>query len=297
MTRNFRDMLEAKWAESKFVCVGLDSEYDRIPECIRKGSNAGASMLAFNEKIIDATHDLVCAYKPNKAFYVAFGATGLEVFKRTVAHIRQVAPDVLVIDDSKYGDIGNTNQGYVVSTFGDIMADAVTISPYPGGADLGPFLTREDKGIIVLCRMSTPGAAEFQDMQVAFCDKMPRRDFEQLVGSEIPESGVPLYQYVAYRVTRHWNERGNCGLVVGATCPDEMAAVRRINDDIPVLMPGFGRQGGVIEQAIRAGKGRKSPALLPSNSSSLIFASAGDDFAEAARRKTMEFGEQLRSHF
>jgi orotidine-5'-phosphate decarboxylase len=294
MATNFREMLEAQWAKGKFVCVGLDSDPTKIPECVRKGSNVTASIIEFNEKIIDATSDITAVYKPNRAFYAKFGPDGIAAFNRTVAYAHSRAPGVVVIDDSKYGDIGNTNEGYAAASFDDSEADAVTVSPYPGGVDLQPFLRREGKGIIVLCRMSTPGAAEFQERMTPFEEEwMPRREFEKLIGREVPRMGVPFYQYVAYRVTQFWNGHGNCGLVVGATCPDAMKAVREIDRKITTLMPGFGKQGGSVPEAIKAGKGSESCALVPSSSSAITTASLGDDFMEAAHHAVHKFHDKV----
>ncbi len=171
-SRNFREMLEAKWAEGKFVCVGLDSNFDAIPESVRRIdtrtgiTSAGHTMVAFNRAVVDATHDLVAAYKPNAAFYEACGAEGLEALYRTIEDIHVIAPDVPVILDAKRADIGSTNAGYVEAAFGFLGADAITVHPYLGAEALQPFLARAEKGIIVLCRTSNPGAGEFQDLEV-----------------------------------------------------------------------------------------------------------------------------------
>src|SRR3989344_6605889 len=163
--RDFRELLEARWDEGKFLCVGLDSELEKIPESSRKGSNR-ETIVAFNRVIIDATKDLVCAYKPNSAFYEAHGDEGWSALRETAQYIIEQAPDVPIILDAKRGDIGNTNNGYVDSIFHYLQMDAVTVQPYLGSEALRPFLMRKDKGIFVLCRTSNEGAGELQDLMV-----------------------------------------------------------------------------------------------------------------------------------
>ena len=167
-SRNFRELLEARWAADHFVCVGLDSDYPKIPEVVRE-QNLGlldGSLFDFNRAIIDATHDLVGAYKPNIAFYAAYGDEGLRVLEKTIRYIRVVASEIPVIIDAKRADIGSTNAGYVREAFDYLDADAVTVHPYLGAEALQPFLDCKDKGIIVLCRTSNSGAGEFQDLRV-----------------------------------------------------------------------------------------------------------------------------------
>ena len=197
--RNFRELLEAQWEQGKFLCVGLDSEYEKIPEAARQGG-VGETIVAFNRAIIDATKDIVCAYKPNSAFYEAHGDEGCKAMRATIQYIREVAPQVPVILDSKRADIGNTNNGYVASAFDHLHADAITVNPYPGREALLPFLERKEKGVIVWCRTSNNGAGEFQDLLI---------------------DGEPLYKIVARHVAEKWNENGNCALVVVRTLDDE----------------------------------------------------------------------------
>ncbi len=294
MATNFREMLEAQWAKGKFVCVGLDSDPTKIPECVRKGSNDTASMLAFNLEIIDATKDIVLAYKPNLAFYLAYGNIGINALWRTITYIHDVAPDVPVKIDAKFADIGNTNNGYVRYAFDVLRADAATANPYLGAEAMKPFLDRKDKGIIVLCRTSNPGANEFQDLPISL-DPESHRRFERHVGREVPGWSIPLYQYVAYRVATQWNANGNCGLVVGATVPDELAEVRAIVGDMPILIPGIGAQGGDLEATIKAGKDSRGRGMIINSSRGIIFASDGEDFAEAARRETQKLNDQIQA--
>lgn len=269
-------MLEAQWAKGKFVCVGLDSKFSKIPGSAHTSGSLGCTSIpdviaAFNRAIVEATHDLVCAYKPNSAFYEEQGVEGAEALRRTIADIHRIAPEVLVIDDAKRADIGDTNLSYVNSVFDYYQADAVTVHPYLGGEALKPFLERTDKGVIVLCRTSNPGAGEFQDM---------------ISLSE------PLYIHVARRVADVWNKKGNCGLVVGATYPEELGRVREIVGDMPMLIPGVGfQQKDVpiekqVEQVVTAGQDSRGWGIIMNSSRGVIFASSGADFAEAARRET-----------
>lgn len=267
--RNFREMLEDQWSRGNFVCVGLDSEFEKIPKsayCDRGFHvDVANTIVAFNQAIIEATRDLVCAYKPNVAFYESFGAEGISALHRTIVDIHAVAPDVPVILDAKRADIGNTNAGYVEAAFGFLRADAITVHPYLGAEALKPFLSRPEKGIVVLCRTSNPGAGEFQDL---------------------PVNGEPLYRYVARRVAKKWNKNGNCALVVGATYPEELREVREVVEDMPILIPGIGAQGGDVEKTVTAGRDSRGKGMIINSSRGIIFASSGTDFAEAARRET-----------
>ena len=293
MNRNFRSLLETKWAEGKFVCVGLDSEFGKIPESIRRQS-IGRTILNFNEAIVDATKDVVCAYKPNIAFYEAYGEAGLRALGETIDYIRKYAPDVPVILDAKRADIGNTNAGYVKATFEYLQADAITVHPYLGREALQPFLDCKDKGIIVLCRTSNLGADEFQDRDVMLTDDDQVLFFgdenkkEEDMEREEWRSYLPLYQYVAYKVAREWNENNNCAVVVGATYPGELREVRRIVGDMPILIPGVGAQGGDVEKTVKEGRNSRGNGMIINSSRGIIFASSGLDFAEAARRETLK---------
>lgn len=269
--RNFMALLRAKWDERKFVCVGLDPDLAKMPECVRSEYEAD-TIVSFNKAIVDATKDLVCAYKPNVAFYEAYGSAGITGLRRTIEYINTVAPDVPVILDAKRADIGNTNAGYVDSAFKYLGADAITVHPYLGAEALQPFLDCEDKGIIVLCRTSNRGASEFQDKSV----------------SVVPGFNMPLYQYVARQVATEWNKNGNCMLVVGATYPGELQKVRSIVGDMPILIPGIGAQGGDVEKTVLAGKDSRRQGMIINSSRGIIYASSGPDFAEAAREETFK---------
>jgi len=272
-------MLEAQWSRGNFVCVGLDSEFSKIPESARQNGNNFTISIAdtitfFNGAIVEATKNLVCAYKPNSAFYEAHGEEGIAVLRRTIADIHAIAPDVPVILDAKRGDIGNTNAGYVDWAFNFLQADAITVHPYLGAEALQPFLAQENKGIIVLCRTSNPGAGEFQDL---------------LVNDE-----EPLYRFIARRVASKWNKNGNCALVVGATYPDELREVRGIVGDMPILIPGIGFQQKNVSleeqarQVVSNGKNSRGQGMIINSSRGIIFASKSADFAEAAYHETLK---------
>jgi len=268
MNRNFRQMLENQWDDGKFVCVGLDSEFEKIP-----GARVGGvveTILGFNRCIVQETRDLVCAYKPNVAFYEAYGDAGWLALRETVVYIHKVAPDAPVILDAKRADIGNTNSGYVQNVFGFLDVDAVTVNPYLGAEALKPFLDCKDKGIIVLCRTSNPGADEFQDLEVD-------------IGSG---TAVPLHQYVAHQVAWSWNKNGNCALVVGATVPDELRQVREIINDMPILIPGIGTQGGDVEATVHAGKDSRGRGMIINSSRGIIF-------ADSPRRETLKLHDAI----
>lgn len=247
--RHFGELIKAQWNSGKFLCVGLDPDVEKIPEKFKTGS-VGETLIAFNQYIIDETRDVAAAYKPNSAFYEAYGAEGVAALKETVAYANTVAGEVPVILDAKRGDLENTNRSYVRAVFEVAGVDAVTVHPYLGSESLEPFLERGDKGVIVMCRNSNPGAGEFQDVVV---------------------NGMPMYQYMATRVAA-WNTRGNCWIVVGATYPEEMAKVRTLVPDLPFLVPGVGAQGGDLEAAVRAAKDAHCKGFVIATSRTIIYA-------------------------
>ena len=245
-----------------WVCVGLDPEPEKLPAILRHRPQA---ILEFNRAIIDATADLVCAYKPQIAHYAAVGAE--DQLRETIRYIRERAPGVPVILDSKRGDIGSTAEKYAREAFERFGADAVTVNPYLGRDAAEPFLAYKDKGVIVLCRTSNAGAREFQDLQVG---------------------GRKLYEIVADHVARDWNVHGNCLLVVGATYPEELAAIRACAGEMTFLVPGVGAQGGDVERVVRQGRNAKGRGLIVNSSRGILYAGSGEDFAVAARRATLE---------
>lgn len=267
------EMLNAQWDAGRFLCVGLDTDFEKIPEAARM-TGVRESIVNFNRAIIDATKDIAGSYKPNAAFYEAYGDSGFQALQETIQHIRTVAPEIPVILDAKRADIGTTNIGYTSAAFDQLAADAITVHPYLGSEALTPFLEREDKGVIVLCRTSNPGAAEFQDLEV---------------------DDEPLYMHVAKRVRDSWNTRGNCALVVGATYPEEMKKIREVADDLPFLIPGIGAQGGDLEKTVQCGKDSRGRGMIIAASRAVIYASSGADFADAARAKAQEYDATIRA--
>jgi len=224
--------------------------------------------------VVDATADIVCCYKPNSAFYEALGAEGMRELSALTEYIRAHAPRAAIILDAKRGDIQNTNVAYAKSAFDVFGVDAVTVQPYLGGAALEPYLERKEKGVLVLCRTSNKGAGEFQDLLV---------------------DGLPLYQIIAKRAQEQWNGNGNCGLVMGATYPKELAAVRALGVDLPFLIPGVGAQGGALAETVAAGKDSHGQGMIINASRSIIFASSGADFADAARKEAKRMDEEIRA--
>lgn len=232
----FQQKLDAMVARNdSLLCVGLDA-------CV------------FHKALIDRTHDLVCAYKPNSAFYEARGAEGIRMLRKNCAYIRQAYPDIPVILDAKRGDIASTNEAYAHYAFEYVGADAVTLNPYVGREALRPFLDRREKGCIILCRTSNSGSSEFQEA---------------------------LYTTVAEHVAHEWNGNGNCMLVVGAPYPENLSIVRRIVGDMTLLVPGIGTQGGDIEKTIAAGRNSKGAGMIIAVSRAIH--SAADPRAEAQR--------------
>jgi orotidine-5'-phosphate decarboxylase len=273
MARHFGDLTHAQWEKGRFLCVGLDPDLGKIPEAALRNSRA-ETILAFNTAIIEATMDIAASFKPNAAFYEALGEEGAHALRETVRFINEHAPETPVILDSKRADIGNTNAGYVMSAFEDLGCDAVTVHPYLGSEALAPFFERTEKGVIVLCRTSNPGAGELQDLDVG---------------------GEPLYLALAKRVAQKWNSNGNCWLVVGATYPHEAEAIRTVAPDLPFLIPGVGAQGGDVTAAVHASKNSNGNGFLVSASRSIMYASSGTDFADAARREALALDSAIKN--
>ncbi len=243
-------------AVGSLLCVGLDSAWEKLPERFRREPEP---QLAFNRWIIEQTHPYAAAYKPNMAFYEARGEQGWRALRDTMDILRAEHPDILTICDAKRADIGSTNAGYVQAIFDDLGFDAVTLHPYLGREALAPFLERADKGCIILCRTSNPGAGELQDLSVG---------------------GKPLWQVVAETVRDSWNVHGNCMLVVGATYPDELRRVRALVGEMTLLVPGIGAQGGNVAATVQAGLNSARKGMIINASRSIIFA---DDPAAEAR--------------
>lgn len=263
---NFRAKLEAAWERSgSLLCIGLDPD----PALM-----AIDDVAAFNIAIIEATSDLVCAYKPNVAFYEALGPErGYEALRKTLAAI---PPHIITLADAKRGDVTNTARAYATAIFDDLGFDACTINPYVGHDSTEPWIERPDKGAIILCRTSNPGAADLQDLKVQQADG----------------TTLTLYETVAERA-KSWDRHGNIGLVVGATYPGEMASLRARCPNIPFLVPGIGAQAGALAESVRAGIDARGAGMLISASRSVTYASNGADFAQAARREALRLRDEI----
>ena len=245
------------------LCVGLDPWLPQMPI---------SDTPAFNQAIIDATQDLVCAYKPQIAFYEAQGIPGLKALEQTLAAIPSGIPVIL---DAKRNDVGSTAQAYAKAMFEVWNADATTVNPYLGGDSLEPFMAYEDRGVIVLARTSNPGSADLQTMEV-----------------QTPRGPEPLYRHVAHQANQ-WNTKGNVGILVGATYPAELGEVRAICPQMPILVPGVGAQGGDLEESVRHGVDAQGRLAIISVSRQVIYASKGADYAQAARREAAALRDRI----
>lgn len=253
----FHAQLERSWAASGgMLCVGLDPDPARLP--LPMDGHADA-IERFCREIVDATADLVCAFKPQIAHFASQCAE--PALERLCSYIRENHPDVTLILDAKRGDVDSTATHYAREAFGRYGAHAVTVNPYLGTDSVEPFFA-QDGGVIALCRTSNPGGADFQSLVA---------------------DGEPVYAHVARRVATEWSQLGDCGLVVGATYPEELASIRAIAPDVPFLVPGIGAQGGDPATVVEHGADRRGRGLIVSSSRAILYASAGDDFAEAAR--------------
>jgi orotidine-5'-phosphate decarboxylase len=252
------------------VCVGLDPEPEKFPEHIRALPQA---VFEFNRRIIDATAEYVCCFKPQFAHYAALGAE--EQLLATIRYIHENYPHLPVILDSKRGDIGSTAARYAQESFGRYQADAVTVNPYLGFDSVEPFLAWKDRGVILLCRTSNPGARDFQDLV---------------------SGGRPLYMHVAERVAGEWNTSGQCMLVIGATYPKELAEVRARVGELPLLVPGVGAQGGDVAAAVRAGRTADGFGLVLNSSRGILYAGGGEGFAAAAGEAARRLRDQINQH-
>ena len=241
------------------LCVGLDSDNEKISPDLKKQEH---SQFIFNKWIIEQTASLVCAYKPNTAFYEARGIAGIADLKLTCDFIRTTYPHIPIILDAKRGDIGNTNNGYVKFAFEYLQVDAITLHPYLGQEAVQPFLDFTGKGIIVLCLTSNPGAKEFQDLQI---------------------NGEPLYKHVAKNVVDNWNKNNNCLMVMGATYPEELAEIRKIAGDMTFLVPGIDAQGGDVEKTVKAGLNAQGKGMMINSSRGIIFSKDPRQEAEKLR--------------
>lgn len=267
---SFLDRLRQSWRQAdSLVCVGLDPDVSKLPGAVR---GAEDPILTFNRAIVEATADLVCAYKPQAAYFHAAGAESS--LAQTIAYIRERAPHAFIILDAKRGDIGATAEQYAREAFARYGADAVTVNPYLGGDTLEPFLRNPSTGAFVLCRTSNPGSGELQDLVVG--------------------EGKKLYQVVAEKCAGPWNRNANVGLVAGATYAGELGEIRRRVGGLPLLVPGIGAQGGDLAAVMREGLDEQGQGLLINSSRAILYASAGPDFAQAARQVALQLRDDIR---
>ena len=262
----FADKLDSSCRSHRsLLCVGLDPDPARMPV---------DDAFQFNCAIVDATADLVCAFKPNLAFYEALGLEGLQALQSTIEYICSTAPDVPIIGDAKRGDVGNSAEAYARALFEVWDFDAATVNGYGGRDTVQPFLDYRDRGVFLWCRSSNPGAGDLQDLEVD------------------GEPGRTMYRELAARA-RDWNDEGNLGLVVGATYPQELRQLRDMCPEMAFLIPGVGAQGGALEEAVRQGTDAGGRRAMISSSRQVIYASSGADFAEAARREAARLRDEI----
>ncbi|MBC7414620.1 MAG: orotidine-5'-phosphate decarboxylase [Herminiimonas sp.] len=259
----FIEQLAGAWrTNDSLLCVGLDPDSAKMPPHLQGQSDA---ITRFCKAIIDATADLVCAFKPQIAYFAALRAE--EQLEEICRYVRDTYPQIPVILDAKRGDIGATAEQYAREAFERYGANAVTVNPYMGFDSVAPYLERADRGTIVLCRTSNPGGSDLQFLE---------------------SQGTPLYLHVARMVAERWNTNGQCALVVGATFPQELARVREQVGDMPLLVPGIGAQGGDIDATVAAGRTVDGTGMMISSSRAILYATPdqaiGEDFARAARR-------------
>ncbi len=257
----FLEKLRAASARNgSFLCVGLDPDPELMPQ---------PHVATFLNEIVEATADLVCAYKPNLAFFEALGTGGMQTL---LEGLRSVPEHTPIIADAKRGDIGNSARFYAKALFEEYGFDATTVNPYGGRDAVEPFLEYTDRGVFIWCRSSNPGAADLQDLTLS--------------------DGRPLYEAVAEKA-REWNEHGNVGLVMGTTWPQELERVRSLCPDMTFLMPGIGAQGGDLGSSVRAALDSRGGGLIVSASRQVLYAAKGRDYAKAARRAAQELRDQI----
>jgi len=272
-SNTFNQQLQSAWAsQGSMLCVGFDPDPKRLPPSFQ-GKPEG--IFEFCREIADATADLVCAFKPQFAYFASQRAEAQ--LEKLIGHLKDKYPHIPVILDSKRGDIGSTADHYALEAFERYGADAVTVNPYMGFDTIEPYLKHAGKGVIVLCRTSNPGGSDLQFLNVAPAE--------------------PLYLHVAKLAAQQWNSSGQISLVVGATFPEEIAKVRAIVGDMPLLIPGIGAQGGDIDATIKAGRIPNAPGtgMIINSSRAILYASAGSDFARAARDVAQSTRDALRS--
>ena len=269
---SFRDKIEAAWAsQGSMLSLGLDPNPQRFPPSIGKGPKA---IFHFCKEIADSCADLVCAFKPQFAYFASQRAE--DQLEDLIAHLKTSYPQIPIILDAKRGDIGSTAEHYALEAFERYGADAVTVNPYMGKDSIEPYLQHPGKGVIILCRTSNPGGSDIQNLPI--------------------NSNQAVFEHVA-RLAKEWDQAGQIALVVGATFPQEIARVRAIVGNMPLLIPGIGAQGGDIEATVTAGQvsNRPGTGMMINSSRAILYASAEGDFADAARKVAMATRDAIRS--
>ncbi len=268
---NFKEKLsKITKKNNSLLCVGLDIDKEKIPKHIFETSKN--PLFDFNKNLVDATKDIVCAYKLNMAFYEALGKEGYELLQKTIQYIPN---EIIIILDGKRNDIGNTAKKYAQSLFEILKADAITINPYLGIDGITPFLEYKDKCSFILCRTSNPSAADFQNLKI-----------EQ----------TPMYQIVAKKI-KEWNKQNNCGAVAGATYPLELKTIRNIlGEDIPILIPGIGKQGGDIKKTVENGINKNGEMAIINSSRGIIYAGKDENYVETSRKTALKLRDMTNQY-
>ena len=271
---NFINQIEGQIEKNNsLLCIGLDPVKEKMPQHLFESPDA---FFEFNKSIIDQTHDLVAAFKPNLAFYAANGIEGFGALEKTIEYINKEYKTPVILD-GKLADIGNTSEAYAKFVFDILKVDAVTVNPYMGTDSLEPFLKRSEKGVIVLCHTSNEGSADLQDIWIA-----DRNTFN--------------YVLVAEKIVEWQAEYGNCMMVVGATYPDQLEYLREVSEEMFFLVPGIGVQGGNLEKVMRVGLRSDKSGLLINSARSILYAGVGRDFAEKARVEAGKIRDEINKY-
>jgi orotidine-5'-phosphate decarboxylase len=277
---NFVSALNAAWAKTESaLCVGLDPDPKRLPSHLLVGQTLPQAILAFCKSIVDATAPYVCSFKPQIAYFASQRAE-LEL-EALIAHIHEAHTGIPVILDAKRGDIGSTAEHYAKEAFERYQADAVTVSPYMGFDSIEPYLAYANKGVIMLCRTSNPGGSDLQALNISR-------------GAGRGEQST-VYEHVAKLAQGAWNRSGQLGLVVGATFPAELARVRELAPELPLLIPGVGAQGGDVEQTVKAGRRADGFGMMINSSRAILYAAPGKDFGVAAAKAAKDTRDVIRA--
>lgn len=297
---HFNDSIKLKWAEKKFVCVGLDPVIEKIPQYFQKNFTTNYDIIyEFLKRVIDSTADLVCTYKPNIAFFEQYGIDGEKALISIIEYLHSAYPEMPIIGDFKRGDIGNTNKAYAKTAFEVYKVDAITLSPYLGSDTLEAFEKYEGKGLILLCRTSNSGSAELQDMPIDIeaANQQGLISQEEMALLDLRKDGkdktIKMYELVAFLAANRWNKTGDISLVVGATHPEAFASIRKLAPTLPFLIPGVGTQGGNLEETLRYAPDANGQGIIINSSSGVLYASNGEDFGDAAKAATLKLHQEI----